>query len=347
MANPQHIKWLLEGVEAWNARRERDDFEPKFEGKNIQEAFREAGLMPSDGRINLQGINLRQANLSRANLLGANLRGADLQGTDLKGAELRGVNLSGAYLLGANLLNTSLNGAIVISNPLTVRENNRIGIENTDLSYSLNLLQHQLDKMYGNQFTKIPTDLTRPAHWLEPDVDKTEAPTTESKPTPTRTKELQSHVNLLIRTAPAVEITASSLALQINAFIAEYRLTAGNDIPDEVIELETLAETFAHFGKMVVSNQPESDKIAELESQVAFLKTLVENLTKSGNPSDFNVIKRKFYEAIGTSLGTGLVAGVGFLLGAYGPTAVVEFAEFMGGFIPSTPPTTPTPVISV
>lgn len=27
MANPQHIGWLMEGVEAWNARREREEFE--------------------------------------------------------------------------------------------------------------------------------------------------------------------------------------------------------------------------------------------------------------------------------------------------------------------------------
>ncbi len=33
MANQQHIEWLLEGVEAWNARREREESVPDFEGQ--------------------------------------------------------------------------------------------------------------------------------------------------------------------------------------------------------------------------------------------------------------------------------------------------------------------------
>lgn len=33
MANQQHIEWLLEGVEAWNARWE---FVPDFEGANFR-----------------------------------------------------------------------------------------------------------------------------------------------------------------------------------------------------------------------------------------------------------------------------------------------------------------------
>ena len=32
MANTQHIQWLLEGVEAWNKRREREDFVPDLSG---------------------------------------------------------------------------------------------------------------------------------------------------------------------------------------------------------------------------------------------------------------------------------------------------------------------------
>ena len=40
MANPQHIKWLLEGVPAWNIRRVKDDFPPDFENADIYEKFR-------------------------------------------------------------------------------------------------------------------------------------------------------------------------------------------------------------------------------------------------------------------------------------------------------------------
>ena len=28
MANSEHVKWLLEGVTSWNARREQNDFVP-------------------------------------------------------------------------------------------------------------------------------------------------------------------------------------------------------------------------------------------------------------------------------------------------------------------------------
>ena len=39
MANPEHIKWLLEGVESWSARCEQEDFKPDFAGANIYEEF--------------------------------------------------------------------------------------------------------------------------------------------------------------------------------------------------------------------------------------------------------------------------------------------------------------------
>ena len=43
MANVNHIKWLLEGVESWNARRITADFEPDFEGEDIYESFQQSG----------------------------------------------------------------------------------------------------------------------------------------------------------------------------------------------------------------------------------------------------------------------------------------------------------------
>ena len=45
MANPQHLEWLREGIEAWNKRREREDFQPDFAGADIasEKAFSEAG----------------------------------------------------------------------------------------------------------------------------------------------------------------------------------------------------------------------------------------------------------------------------------------------------------------
>lgn len=53
MANPEHIKWLLEGVESWNARREQKDFKPDFEGANIYEEFQKSEKLDEDGYIPL------------------------------------------------------------------------------------------------------------------------------------------------------------------------------------------------------------------------------------------------------------------------------------------------------
>ena len=39
MANAEHVAWLLKGVERWNARRERMDFVPDFEGEDLYASF--------------------------------------------------------------------------------------------------------------------------------------------------------------------------------------------------------------------------------------------------------------------------------------------------------------------
>ena len=90
MANQEHIKWLREGVEAWNQRRRRENFIPDFSGADMSHA-------------NLSGVNLRRANLSGAYLFRADLRDADFYLTDLSSAVLSFANLSGAVLLHANL----------------------------------------------------------------------------------------------------------------------------------------------------------------------------------------------------------------------------------------------------
>lgn len=83
MGNPQHLEWLLEGVEAWNARRQYDHFTPDLSGFDIYSEFKQAGKLTIRGRIPLKNINfsnadIRGANLSKADLQNANLRDADL-----------------------------------------------------------------------------------------------------------------------------------------------------------------------------------------------------------------------------------------------------------------------------
>ena len=103
MANQEHVKWLKEGVEAWNERRERENFRP-----DLSRAYL--------GRANLSGAdfsysNLRNANLSITDLGGANLSRADLRDANLHGADLNNAYLSFADLSSAVLLDANLSGA--------------------------------------------------------------------------------------------------------------------------------------------------------------------------------------------------------------------------------------------
>ena len=114
MANPEHIKWLEQGVASWNGRRQSNAFEPDLAAARLQDADLEgADLSYADlTNANLEGANLKGANLKRSKLPGAdlhsaNLEGAELESANLEGAQLMGANLSGAHLKFASLYGTS------------------------------------------------------------------------------------------------------------------------------------------------------------------------------------------------------------------------------------------------
>jgi uncharacterized protein YjbI with pentapeptide repeats len=81
MANPDHVKTLLQGVDAWNDWREGEPF-----------------ITPDLSGANLIGANLREANLIKANFQQANLRGARLCGANLSAALLMGADITDADL---------------------------------------------------------------------------------------------------------------------------------------------------------------------------------------------------------------------------------------------------------
>ena len=129
MANPEHIKWLLEGVKAWNMRRQQEDFLPDFAGANLYEEFQKAGKLNKKRHIPLARINLSKANFlesrlsSRFKASGADLRHANLHSANLQNAQLANSRLDGAILIGArldnaNLLAASLRGAKMASSTL-------------------------------------------------------------------------------------------------------------------------------------------------------------------------------------------------------------------------------------
>jgi len=215
MANPQHIKWLLEGVDAWNARREKEDFVPDFEGADIRAAFNAidessfARLIPLQGadlrRANLreailpgsdlQGADLREATLRYSDLLSTNLWGADLQGADLRGADLEGAHLERAdlreanlrwvHLEGADLREAHLRGADLRDANVRTRVYSGLGTNDgskpkyTNLSQTKGLTQSQLNSMAGDSGSIIPEGLERP-DWPELDERASQKQTNET-----------------------------------------------------------------------------------------------------------------------------------------------------------------------
>lgn len=126
-----HIKWLKEGVEAWNARRLRREFRPSLSNADFTNADL-PGVMLSDANLagaNLAGANLASADLTYVDLTDANLTGANLTGANLAGANLPGANLVGANLVGANLFGANLVGANLAGTDLT-----RVNLDGADLT---------------------------------------------------------------------------------------------------------------------------------------------------------------------------------------------------------------------
>lgn len=131
MANPEHLKILMQGVEAWNKwRQENANIKPELRNADLSKLnfanadfelsdFREANLSGCDLRGSVLGnALLREANLSKANIEGvylgqANLRKANLTGANLKKCVLTGSYLLEAMLIEANLSEANLSGAML------------------------------------------------------------------------------------------------------------------------------------------------------------------------------------------------------------------------------------------
>jgi len=92
MADPDALKILDQGVDAWNTWRES-------EGSARAPDLSKADLIARE----LEGINFAGTSLAGANLFRANLTNAILNGAMLAGAKLQQVNLTDAHLEGADL----------------------------------------------------------------------------------------------------------------------------------------------------------------------------------------------------------------------------------------------------
>jgi hypothetical protein len=143
MADRSHLDILGQGVEAWNEWREQNP-----------------SIMP----------DLSRADLSEADLSGAGPDG-DMAGPGgfVAGADLSGVDLSRADLSHAFLSRGSLYMTLYKAN-LTEADLSGANLTEADLSWAdltgtTNLTQKQVERADGDEQTKLPDHLKRPADW--------------------------------------------------------------------------------------------------------------------------------------------------------------------------------------
>ena len=141
MADQQHIHWLFEGREEWNARRDENEFTPDFSGVDLYQAFRDENKLNSDGDIPLAGFDLRRANFVDSRLYtpfttaSADLSGANLRSAKLLRAHLPNAKLDDADLIGARFDDADLAGAFLRRSDLKsggLPGTNLFGVDLTD-----------------------------------------------------------------------------------------------------------------------------------------------------------------------------------------------------------------------
>jgi hypothetical protein len=160
-ADAEHVEMLRRGPRSWNAWREQNPTAmPNLTGLRLSASERQMGVM-NGGPINLASARLLRAHLRFATLSGANLAGASLCGADLTDARLDG----------ANLVNADLSNAALVRTDLAVARLAGARLGGANLLEARNLTQRQLDDAMGDAMTELPPHLTRPAFWIEDEVD--------------------------------------------------------------------------------------------------------------------------------------------------------------------------------
>jgi uncharacterized protein YjbI with pentapeptide repeats len=125
MANPEHLKAIEQGADAWNEYRASNRVDvPDLSGADLREVdlsyaeldgadLRRAFLAGSMGSAQLMNANLAGAVFASASLVNANLDGANLTGASLMGAEMGDADLTGACLVNVKAAFAQLHGAIM------------------------------------------------------------------------------------------------------------------------------------------------------------------------------------------------------------------------------------------
>lgn len=158
MAHQQEIIAILEcGTERWNEfRRQHPD------GFVLNGAFLPDAHL---SRADLHSIILTESDLPRADLACASLERAVLRKTNLCGSDLRQANMDHADLFSANLSGADLRDASLESCFLKCAD-----LRGTDLSTARGLTGAQVRDAFGDDRTRLPSGVERPAAWASESV---------------------------------------------------------------------------------------------------------------------------------------------------------------------------------
>ena len=142
--------------------RRQADYDPPGEGLDLgNTGLHGANLYKAKlRRANFREANLQRAYLSLANLQGAYFIGCYLQRARLAGADLRWSRLAEARLQGARLMSADLLGANLRGTDLTDAD-----LRGANLNEVFFLTSQQIVEAKGDDKTKLPSGVERPAHW--------------------------------------------------------------------------------------------------------------------------------------------------------------------------------------
>jgi uncharacterized protein YjbI with pentapeptide repeats len=153
LVHQEEIIAMLEcGTERWNEFRRQHSDGFVLNGASLPDA--------QLARADLHSVILIESDLPRANLACASLEQAVLRKTNLRGSDLRQANMDRADLFRANLSGADLRDASLVSSFLKCTD-----LRGTDLSTARGLTEAQIRDALGDDRTKLPSGMVRPATW--------------------------------------------------------------------------------------------------------------------------------------------------------------------------------------
>jgi len=147
-----------------------------------------------------------------------------------------------------------------------------------------------------------------------------------------KAKTSAAHIRFLQREPEVTQLTAQSVAAQIREAMQEMRRRS-NDIPDALLEVESLADALDGIGNTPLGPKGEK-RIEDLQLHIAQLEAVIEKLTADltaskaaiANPNGFSAtLSKEAAREIATTLGfltrLGAIAGLVYFIGPTNPVA--------------------------